>query len=224
MEQDEAGGASWSSYDQAFREDAHQLLAWGYYDSRTRITSDLEETEITGFIVEAIETRLNSTDIDERFDRYCIKEDNPVPGEGRTGKRRRRLDVIVECSYRPRHKHRPKYVFEAKRLRRPGHLIGEYVGDEGVKRFVYARYAAECPEVAMVGYVQSEDAEYWIERLGEQFDTDSADEFRVREALSKKSVISDLPDEWGSGHLRNNGTPIMIYHILLDCTSATVTP
>lgn len=224
MEQDETDGASWSSYDQAFREDAHQLLAWGYNDSRARITSDLEETEITGFIVEAIETRLSSPDIDERFDRYCIKEDNPVPGEGRTGKHRRRLDVIVECSFRPRDKPRPKYVFEAKRLRRPGHPIGDYVGDEGVKRFVYARYAAECPEVAMVGYVQSDDAEYWIERLGEQFDNDSADEFRVREALSKKSVISDLPNEWGSGHLRINETLVAIYHILLDCTSSAAAP
>ena len=107
MGQDEATGTSWSSYDQSFREDAHQLLVWGYNDSRHRVTSDLEETEVTGFIVEAIETKLSAPDMDERFDRYSIKEDNPVPGEGRTGKRRRRMDVIVECTYRPRHKQRP---------------------------------------------------------------------------------------------------------------------
>lgn len=220
MGRDEASSASWSSYDRSFREDAHQLLVWGYYDSRRRITSESEETEITGFIVEAMEARLSAPDIDERFDRYCVKEDNPAPGEGRTGKRRRRMDVIVESSHRPRHKRRPKFVFEAKRLRRPGHLIGDYVGDDGVKRFVYARYAADCPEMAMVGFVQSDDAMYWIGRLEEQFDNDTTDEFRVREVLAKKSVISDLPDEWGSRHLRTNGTPIAIYHILLDCTSA----
>src|SRR5205085_9543204 len=106
-----------------------------------RVTSDLEETEVTGFIVEAIETKLSAPDMDERFDRYSIKEDNPVPGEGRTGKRRRRMDVIVECTYRPRHKQRPRYVFEAKRLRRPSHLIGYYVGEEGVRRFVEGKYA-----------------------------------------------------------------------------------
>lgn len=219
MGRDETPGASWNSYDQAFREDAHQLIAWGYHDSRHRITSDSEETEITGFIVEAMEARLSAPDIDERFDRYCVKEDNPSPGEGRTGKRRRRMDVIVESSQRPRNKHRPKFIFEAKRLRRPGYPIVKYVGDDGLKRFVYARYAADCPEMAMVGFIQSDDAIYWIGRLEEQFDNDTTDEFKVREKLSKKSIISDLPDEWGSGHLRTNGTPIAIYHILLNCTS-----
>src|SRR4051794_24527340 len=123
MGQDETHEVGWSSYEQSFREDAHQLLAWGYQDSRHRISSELEEPDITGFIVEAIEVRLNAPDIDERFDRYCIKEDNPAPGEGRTGKRRRRMDVIVECTHRPRPKVRPKFIFEAKRLRRPSHPI-----------------------------------------------------------------------------------------------------
>ncbi|PKN66303.1 MAG: hypothetical protein CVU57_06430 [Deltaproteobacteria bacterium HGW-Deltaproteobacteria-15] len=223
MRRDEVNGARWNSYDQSFREDAHRLLAWGYNDSRPHVASDSEETEITGFLVEAMETKLSSPDLDERFDRYCIKEDNPVSGEGRTGKRRRRLDIVVECTYRPRHINRPKYVFEAKRLRRPGHLIGNYVGNEGVKRFVNAKYAADCPEVAMVGYFQSDAALYWIERLREQFDK-ARYEFKVREPLSKEIVISELPDEWRSGHLRTNGAPVAIYHILLDCTSAFKAP
>ena len=222
MGRDEARPAGWESYDESFREDAHQLLAWGYEGARHRITSSLEETEITGFIVEAIEVRLSSPEVDERFDRYCVKEDNPAPGEGRTGKRRRRMDVLVECTSRPRDKPRPRYILEAKRLRRPSHRIDYYAGDEGVKRFVTGLYASDCPEVAMVGYVQSDDARYWMERLEELFDNDSADEYRVREKLSETRVIPDLPDEWGSGHLRINGTSVMIYHVLLDCTSATV--
>ena len=75
----------WREYDLSFREAAHQLLAWGYLTARHLITSEQEETEITGFIAEAIQSKLDSPDVDERFDRYNLKEDNPVAGEGRTG-------------------------------------------------------------------------------------------------------------------------------------------
>ena len=123
MELDESASTGWDAYEQSFREDAHQLLAWGYQDARQLITPDREETEITGFVTEAIQARLSSAEIDECFDRYSLKDDNPVPGEGRTGKRRLKIDIIIESSFRPRHKSRPWYTFEAKRLCRPSRLI-----------------------------------------------------------------------------------------------------
>jgi len=64
MEPGESETTSWNTYDQSFREDAHQLLAWGYQDARRLITPDREETEITGFIAEAIEARLDSPEIE----------------------------------------------------------------------------------------------------------------------------------------------------------------
>lgn len=219
MVRGEREDAIWKSYDRSFREDAHQLLAWGYADCRRRIEANLQETEITGFIVDAIETRLNSSSIDERFDRYSIKEDNPVPGEGRTGRRRRRLDVIVESTYRPRHKPRPRYVFEAKRLRRPDQPIDDYVGVEGVLRFVNAQYAGDYPEVAMMGYIQSDDALYWMARLQEEFLNDSEDKLRIIEGLLKVKVIPDLAHEWKSHHRRAVQNPVVIFHIMLDCSS-----
>lgn len=220
----ERDDAIWNSYDRSFREDAHQLLAWGHADCRRSIKANSQETEITGFIVEAIETRLNSSSIDERFDRYSIKEDNPTAGEERSGRRRRRLDVIVESTYRPRHKPRPQYVFEAKRLRRSDHLIDDYIGAEGLLRFVNAQYAAECPEVAMVGYVQNEDTLYWIARLQEKFVNDSGEKLRIIEDLSRVSVIPDLADEWKSRHRRANANPVVIFHIMLDCSSICSQP
>src|SRR5258708_3524879 len=136
MESDESASTVWDAYEQSFREDAHQLLAWGYQDARQLITPDREETEITGFITEAIQARLSSSEIDERFGRYSLKDDNPVPGEGRTGKRRLKIDIIIESSFRPRHKQRPWYTFEAKRLCRPSHPIGNYTGEQGILRFI----------------------------------------------------------------------------------------
>jgi hypothetical protein len=47
-----------SSYDYGFRRDAHQLLAWGYQDALAEIHCNLQEEEITGLIVAAIEKRL----------------------------------------------------------------------------------------------------------------------------------------------------------------------
>jgi hypothetical protein len=218
MESDERVSTFWSEYDQSFREDAHQLLAWGYQDARQLITPDREETEITGFITEAIQARLNSAEIHERFNRYSLKDDNPVPGEGRTGKRRMRIDIIIESSSRPRHKPRPWYTFEAKRLCRPSHLISKYVGQEGIIRFVQGKYAADFPEVAMLGYVQTDTASYWITELTKLFAKDSKKQLSITQKLSRVAVHLDLTDEWSSGHRRVNGTPLTVFHLFLDCS------
>jgi hypothetical protein len=49
-----------SSYDYGFRRDAHQLLVWGYQHALPEIYCNLQEEEITGLIVEAIEKRLDN--------------------------------------------------------------------------------------------------------------------------------------------------------------------
>jgi hypothetical protein len=207
----------WSSYDQIFREDAHQLLAWGYQDSRHLITSDREETEITGFIAEAIQNRLNFP-TDERYWRYNVKEDNPVSGEGRTGKRRRKIDIIVEdsCS-RPR----SWYVFEAKRLRRASHNISIYMGEDGMMRFIEGRYAPANKEVAMIGYVQTDTAAHWVKELETHFAEDSENQLLVVNKLSKVSIHPDIQDEWASSHNRTTGSPLTIFHLFLNCCSAS---
>lgn len=218
MESDENASTGWSIYEQLFREDAHQLVAWGYQDARHLIAPDREETEITGFIVEAIQARLSSPETDERFDRYSLKEDNPVPGEGRTGKRRMRIDIIIESSSRPRHKPRPWYTFEAKRLCHPSHPISNYTGEEGLLRFIRGRYAVAYPEVAMLGYVQTDTVNHWVAELTERFENDAANQLAIVARLSRVTIHSDLPDEWSSRHTRITGTPLTVFHLFLDCS------
>ena len=217
MESDESASTGWSTYDQSFREDAHQLIAWGYQDARQLIACDQEETEITGFIAAAIQTRLSSVEIDERFDRYSLKEDNPIPGEKRTGKRRMRIDIIIESNVRPRHKRRPWYTFEAKRLCRPSHPIGNYTGEEGLIRFIRGRYAADFPEVVMLGYVQTDTINHWLAELTKRFETDSANQLSVTQNLSQVIIHPDLINEWSSSHKRTNGTLLTVFHLFLDC-------
>lgn len=218
MPADEARDPIWHKYDLAFREDAHQLLAWGYLAARHLITPDREETEITGFIAEAIDALLDSAEIDEQYDRYEIKEDNPVAGEGRTGKRRMRMDIVIKDRMRPRQKPRPRYIFEAKRLCRPNQTLGDYLGDEGILRFLRGRYAADCPEVAMVGYVQTDTIDYWTTALEKRFDRDSANQFRITERLSSVNITPDLADVFVSVHNREPEMAITIFHLFLDCS------
>jgi hypothetical protein len=201
-------------YNNFFRRDAHQLLAWGYEDARQKINADNEETDITGFIAEKIDNRLDDPNTPPRFDRYFLSEDKPISGEGRTGKSRRRLDLVIECSLV---KPRPKYIFEAKRLCKGKATIGDYTGKEGIQRYVYGKYASQYPEAAMIGYVQSDNSDYWLNELQRKFDTDYDSSMYIRKSLIKVEVIPYLNNEWISEHDRTTGNIILVYHILLDC-------
>ena len=207
-----------SSYDYGFRRDAHQLLAWGYQDALPEIHCNLIEEEITGLIVEAIEERLDNPSTPEKFDRYSIDEEKPIAVEGRKGKKRRRLDLVVVSGHsRPR----PKYIFEAKRLRKNGYPIGKYVGEDGLQCFVKGVYASQYPEAAMVGYFQSDVASYWESELKRSFDGDPNSDLRIIQFLQKAQILSSMPDVWVSEHERKAGNLITVYHIFLNCSASS---
>ncbi|PHM10492.1 hypothetical protein [Nostoc sp. 'Peltigera malacea cyanobiont' DB3992] len=97
--------------------------------------------------------------------------------------------------------------------------IGDYAGEEGLQRFVSGTtYAAQYPEAAMIGYVQSDNHEYWINELNRKFDADPDNSLSIRQRLSQVQVIASLLYEWVSQHDRSTGNPITLYHILLDCS------
>jgi hypothetical protein len=66
----------WSTY----RQHIHTLLAWGYADSRNRVRAKHDEPAITGFIAEAIQDRLDSSDSPLWCDQIMLKDDPPIPG------------------------------------------------------------------------------------------------------------------------------------------------
>jgi len=139
----------WSIY----RQRVHTLLGWGYEDSRRRVQTKHDEPTITGFIAEAIQDRLDAMDSPLWCNQIVIKDDPPIPGGGRTGRKRWRPDLVFESvEKRPR----PKYHFEAKRLRK-SQSINDYLGEDGLKCFLSGRYAQESNEAGMLGYIQSDD-------------------------------------------------------------------
>jgi len=218
MGSEELNSFARSSYDYGFRRDAHQLLAWGYQDALAELHCNLQEEEITGLIVEAIEKRLDNPSTPEKFDRYSIDEEKPIAVEDRKGKKRRRLDLVVVSAHtRPR----PKYIFEAKRLRKNSYPIGKYVGEDGLQCFVKGVYASQYPEAAMVGYVQSDTASYWESELKRSFDGDPNNDLRIIQLLQKVQVLSSMLNVWVSEHERVTGSSIATYHIFLNCSESS---
>lgn len=206
-----------SSYDYGFRHAAHQLLDWGYQDALPQIHCNLQEEEITGLIVEAIEKRLSDPATPKKFDRYDIAEEKPFASEGRKGKWRRRLDLVVTSTYgRPR----PKYIFEAKLLRKNGFPINRYVGKDGLECFTEGVYASQYPEAAMIGYDQNGDAGYWEGELKRRFD-DPNNSLCIKQLLQRAQILSSMPNAWVSKHEREEHGLITIYHVFLDCSASS---
>ena len=190
----------------SFRHDAHQLLAWGHADIKGGLTDQDEEEDITGDLTKAIEQRLSSAEIPERFSRYDIHNEMPVNSSEKRGKRRRRLDLVVRSTVG----RRPTYIFEAKRLKTNGFSIGKYIGEDGVQCFVKGVYAADEPEAGMVAFIQDKDDDYWLKQL----------EAKLPERLTQVKIVPELESTWESEHERPDGSMIKLIHTFLDCTES----
>ena len=201
-------------YWSAYRQHIHTLLAWGYTDSRPKIQAKHDEPAITGFIAEAIQNRLDAIDSPSWCDQIGIKDDPPIPGGGRTGRKRWRPDLIFESKER---RPRPKYYFEAKRLRNQ-QSIKDYLGEDGLQCFLTGRYAQESDEAGMLGYVQCDNISTWVERLQLAIDQDCHDknELLLLSPQCDIQVVDAFPQEWMSKHDRHIGKSILIHHLLLN--------
>lgn len=201
-------------YHTAFRSRVFQLVAWGYGDARAGglIDRNTDETSITGHIAEAIADRLTDPATDERYWRFDVQDDPPERTQGRTGRGRRRADLIIsskEANLRPR------YVFEAKRLGK-GNPVGRYIGKAGLELFCSGVYARECPEAGMLGYIQSHDCGHWLQRVVGACHTQRT-KLCLNSGPDPINVIPDLPNCLISNHSRPGGSSLRVSHIMLDC-------
>jgi hypothetical protein len=213
----------WDDYLAVLREDAHQLLAWSYSDTRAALVSARDEYDMTGLLSSAMHERINSPHTPERFTFYSVHNERPISPAGELGKARPKLDIQIErCGVRPKR----FYTVEAKRLRDDEKAsvvatLSHYFGADGVGRFVSGRYEADGIEAAMLGCIQAHNAAFWFERFEATFASDATsgrDEFKLAEPFRRCSVISDLPDEASTLHRRADGSRIRLMHVVLDCT------
>lgn len=218
--------AEWDVYLVVLREDAHQLLAWSYADTRSKLAKAKDEYEMTGLLSDAMDARINAPQTPERFTYYSVHNEKLISPSGELGKKRPRLDIQIQRNgIRPK----PCFTFEAKRLRDDTSstvkdTMRQYLGDDGVRRFVIGRYAQESLEAAMLGCIQAHDAEFWFDQISNAFDSDTSKSgtiFAVVSPLQYANVIVDFPDERVSVHARTSGTSIQIFHLFIDCGTGT---
>jgi hypothetical protein len=204
-----------SVYPLSIKKQVHQLIAWGYEDSRSKIKSDNEEEpSISGFIVESIVDRLRAPNCPAWCKYYFVQEDRPERVQGRSGKSRLKPDIVIEANFDGR----PEFVFEAKRLRKNGYGVARYVGPAGMGCFVSGLYAARYGETTMLGYVQSGSLEHWKDEIKNAINK-SGTELELNSPQHEVEIIDALPFEWVSEHRREGiGRTVTIFHILLDFT------
>ncbi|MEM7530806.1 MAG: hypothetical protein AAF639_01410 [Chloroflexota bacterium] len=204
-------------YSDNFRKNAFQLIDWGYQDAIDKIRSTIEkdqvEDDITEAIANAIENRLCTEEGPRWLNQYTIKNESPIKSKERTGKKRQRVDILIESTSQ----WRPQYLFEAKRLRKNGYGIGKYIDKKGMGCFITGAYGERYDEAAMLGYVQSGTVASWKKDIWDRIDQDATN--LDLNPPQKDFNTSSFNDVWLSNHDRSLvGRPIDIYHILLDCT------
>lgn len=214
--------SEWDDYLSVLRKDAHQLLAWGYADARTKLAEAKDEYEMTGLLADMMDARINAPQTSDRFTFYAVHNEKPTSPLGEKGKKRPKLDIQIErCGIKPKR----YFTFEAKRLRDDASTsvrdtMRHYLGVDGIRRFVSGRYVPECFEAAMLGCIQAHDAEFWFDQIGGAFDSDASKRkplFALVDRLQHANVIPDFPDERVSVHARTSSASIRIFHVFIDC-------
>jgi hypothetical protein len=192
-----------------FRRDVFQLVAWGYQLVETEVRQRHQEEDITGLLRRGIREKLDE-ELPPRFRFYFPANEDPVDDDGAFGKKRRRVDILIECSgSRPR----VRYRLEAKRCARNENAIGTYT--EGVLAFVQRRYARDSPEAGLLGLVQSDTAEHWRMQLSLKLGEDES--LRCQSLFTHIDLTPNLLPVSVSLHQRDDGSLISLYHAFLDC-------
>ena len=212
----------WDEYLMVLREDAHLIVAWGYADARSKLSTARDEYDLTSFLADAMNERINNPLTPDRFLLYSVHSERPIRPRGELGKDRPKLDIQIErCGVRPKR----YYTFEVKRLRddakaSPSDSLIHYLGSDGIGRFVTGKYEAGSIEAAMLGFIQAHTPEFWLKLLQRAFEDDAAsgqNRFNLVEAFRRCSIISEIQDEASTMHRRTSGSVIRILHILLSC-------
>lgn len=197
----------------AFLRNCHELLAMGYASMDAASFRSEEETVITGKLVLAMTATLESSDAPPRLAHLVAFDDPPVNAPGRTGKRRRRVDIELIRTQRGR---RPRFQFEAKRLSGSGSVTA-YLGANGMELFLKGDYAAGHQDAGMLGYVQSGEPCGWAEKIGKRLSTEPKT-YRVRDDghFLRHELTPALDCTYCSKHDRHGiGEPITVFHTFL---------
>ncbi len=191
---------------------SHQILKLGYDLLDPALLGASEEEAITGRLTKAMQDALEDLDAPPWAKNFWAAEETRVNESDREGKHRRRIDIeVIEHRRGPR----PRFRFEAKRLRDPDSRR-EYLGHDGLGCFLDGRYAASDPDAGMLGYVQEGTVADHVTTISDALLKDPA-RFRVAQdgGWKEHRLVKGL-QTYASSHQRTSELPgILIFHTLL---------
>lgn len=197
----------------AFIRNCHKLIAIGYARMNAVSFKTEEEPVITGELVLAMNAAIEASDAPSWANHLVVLDDPSINAPGRRGKRRRRVDIEVVRAERGE---RPRLQFEAKRLYAKG-SVDEYLGPDGMGRFLTGDYAAEHDNAGMLGYVQTGEPDNWAHEIEKNLD-ENRETYGVTEDgdFQPHHLTPSLDHTYRSKHDRATvGKPITIFHTLL---------
>jgi hypothetical protein len=204
-----------SDYEVGFHRDVLFLVIAGH----KRLTenaadySNEEEPNITGEIVRYTREYIEAPDTCEWASRYAVHDDPPENDAIRMGKHRKKVDIIVERTQKGRHL---RMRFEAKRLKRPGFSVTEYVGGKGLGEFIAGNYAADDDTAGMLGYIQSDNCDFWARKISETLKKKDQEVGLIEGGQWQKAYLDDVDDCYKTLHIRPEiKRELLIYHLLL---------
>ena len=196
-----------------FVQNVHRVLSLGYQQlckSMSVVTlASEEEPTITGFLVTCMREMKHLVDW-----RLAIEDDPPLNDDGRTGRRRARIDIQVTRLGRGVE---PRFQFEAKRLYK-AQSLDAYLKAEGLQAILTGYYATGDDHAGMLGYVQQGVPDEWAEKIRAKLDADHQG-YGVAQAADcwqKRDDESKLEHSYFSHHA-NTTRPITVHHTLLMC-------
>lgn len=111
----------------------------------------------------------------------------------------------------------PIFIVEAKRLSK-SHF--DYVKGKtgGIERFKREQdgFGKHLSESAMIGYIQEESKEYWLQKINSWIYESAKNERDIFWAEEDKLVSGDYASNYISKHLRISGSIITLYHFWIS--------
>lgn len=175
--------------------------------------SDSDEPAITGEIVRCAREFVEGPEAPGWAYRYAVHDDPPENDATRRGKHRRRVDVIVKCLRQGRH---PRMRFEAKRLKRPDFLVAAYVGGTGLGEFIAGSYAVVDDAAGILGYIQSDDCDYWVKEISETIEKKKREVELIEGDQWQEACVDGVNQCYRTRHNRSAfKRELLVYHLLL---------
>jgi len=205
-----------TSYKVGFHRDALLLIIAGHkkLTENTIDYSNEEEPNITGELVRCANEYIDSTSSPTWTSFYDVRDESPENTKKRLGKDRKKVDIV--CT-RTGTKPRSRIKFEAKRLKRPGFTVGIYAGKEGLGEFISGNYAPECDIAGMLGYIQSDNCDYWAEQIPEALNKKKEEVCLIKGGQWRKANLENINNCYETRHNRPIvRRELLVYHLLLD--------